>query len=94
MALVLHCDCAIISLEESDPTGIVRNVKSLPNGAPLIVLKMDSIKPHNLKHWNENLMLVSNIEVVESPKSRIPALVGFNRIPNKSNDRIRDLLSL
>ncbi|MGA3177318.1 MAG: hypothetical protein ABSE19_08210 [Candidatus Acidiferrum sp.] len=56
-----------------------------------VVFNADIHKSHHLKSWNQELMLVSDIHLVNGPDGEIPSLVGFYRVSNKVMDRAGNL---
>lgn len=91
MALVL--DCKVPVREKPDPAGLVHDVRSfLRNQVTFIVLKADTVESKKLQQWDEKLMLVSNVHIVESPEGVIPSRVGFYTVENEIVDRTGDLL--
>jgi len=83
MALVLDCDFPTISVFQSDAARFVHGVASPPNSSSFIVLKADVHNCHKLQSWDEKLMLVTDIHLVQGPDGVIPSLVGFYRIHNE-----------
>lgn len=58
----------------------------------IFVLKANAPDVHDLQDWNQELMFVPNIQVVQSPDRVIPSLVGFYLIQEKIMDFDLDLL--
>ena len=91
MALVLHCDCQVIGIEEPNTRGFVHYVSGFSNHTMLVILKAHVMKAHKLQNWDEHLMFVSIAQLVQSPNGCIPTLVGLDT-HHQLNDFNGDLL--
>ena len=58
-----------------------------PKGDVFIVLKKDLSEYHQIEHWDEQLMFVPDVQIVESAEQRIPSRVGFYNILQEATDR-------
>lgn len=58
----------------------------------LAILKANIVQDHKLKHWNEKLVFVDDVEIVQTPKKRVPELVGFYNFQNDPRDLRANLL--
>lgn len=60
----------------------------------VLVLKADTGELHYLENWNEQLVLVHDVHVVQSPQGPIPSLVGLydinDKIAQPDNARVVD----
>jgi hypothetical protein len=75
MALLLHCKLPI-----PFKFPLVRSIGKevfVDNEDLFVVLKADVRKPHHVEYWNEQLMLVPDIHIVQGPEGVIPSLVGL-----------------
>jgi hypothetical protein len=57
-----------------------------------IVLKADTLEHHKLEHWDQELMLIHDVQIVHSPEGKIPSLVGLYRVQDKGLNGRTDLL--
>lgn len=81
MALVLHCKIALpVELPVERRLG---NVVLVGDKDFFIVLKADVGKPHHIEQWDQQLMLVRDVHIVQGPEGIIPTLVGFYDIHDK-----------
>jgi hypothetical protein len=92
LALVLHCNIPVVLFPKPNPAGFVHDVRVNENKIVRVILKANTLKPHKLHHWNEKLMLVPDVHIVNSPEGVIPSLVGFYRIQDKVMNGLGDLL--
>jgi hypothetical protein len=58
----------------------------------LVVFKADAAKSHKLEHWNQELVLIPDIQVVQGPQGVIPSFVGLHDIKYDLRDLGIDLL--
>ena len=81
-ALILHCDIPVIG--QKDTTSSVQIVRdAVIYRSVLVCLKADIDKTHNLQHWNQELVLIPDVQVVHGPDGIIPSLVGFYGVQNE-----------
>lgn len=80
MALVLDCDFPVVGVSQSDAAGFVHEVSSISDRSAFLILKADINNPHKLQGWDEKLMLIADIHLVQGPDGVIPSRVGFYRI--------------
>jgi hypothetical protein len=93
-ALILHCE--ILSVEGIErkhafPTSI-GNKNGLIVDDAFVVLKANTVNESPLKHWNNELVFVPDIQIVQGPDGVIPSFVGLYRVEHKLVDKIGDLL--
>ncbi len=92
VALVLDCQLAFQMkrrgglVPERDAPVVDRHLHAF------LVLKKYSPENHTLQGWDDKLVLIHNVEIVESPEGGIPSLVGFYFIPNKITNSLSRLL--
>ncbi len=84
MALILDCDFPVIGICQSDSARLVHGVSTSANCSSCIVLKADIHNCHKLQSWDEKLMLVTDVHLVQGPKGVIPSRVGFYHIHNEA----------
>lgn len=82
LALVLNLDLSRLLQRQSERT--IKEVVGTVERHLLIVLKAKTVNPHKLQAWDERLMFVPDIEVVQSPNVRVPTLVGSNIVQKVS----------
>lgn len=92
MALIVHCEIPSVQMPESHAPRIVHENRINRNLDVFVIFKANTLYQHKLQHWNQKLMLIHDIEIVNSPEGIIPSLVGFYRIQNKSLNGRSDLL--
>jgi hypothetical protein len=91
MALILDVNVNVWG--QSDAAGVVHQVElPLINRKMFIVLKADTVESKKLEQWDEKLMLVPDVHIVESPEGVIPSRVGFYVVKDEIVDRTGDLL--
>jgi hypothetical protein len=78
MALILHCN--VPAPVEGPMVGVLGEVVIRSGEEFFVVLKADARERHNTEQWNEQLMLVSDVHVVQGPQGPIPSLVGLYNI--------------
>jgi len=83
MALILDCDFPTIGISQPDSARFLHSVATVTDRPTFIVLKADVYNCHKLQSWDEKLMLVTNVHLVQGPEGVIPSLVGFYRIHNE-----------
>jgi hypothetical protein len=83
MALILDCDFPVVCISQPDAARFIHSVASASNGSAFIVLKADVHDCHKLQGWDEKLMLVTDIHLVQGPEGVIPSRVGLYRIYNE-----------
>ena len=73
MAFILYCKVLPVKLFQLDCPGFVGNKDIFQRPFfSIFVLKADIGDVHDLQDWNKELMLVPNIQVLQSPKEVIP----------------------
>jgi hypothetical protein len=81
--------CFKFSISNAETVGIIRKVRQSVSqeNIPVLILKADVGEPHYLECWDEQLMLVRNIHIVEGPQGAIPSRVGLYYINNEISQR-------
>jgi hypothetical protein len=92
LALILDCDLPVVSIHKPDAAGFIHGVASPTDSPAFIVLKADIHNRHKLQRWDEKLMFVANVHLVQSPEGVIPSRVGFYGIDNKISEYRANLL--
>lgn len=92
MALILDVNVNVRG--QSETAGFVHEVELLTpvNRRMFIVLKADTVESKKLEQWNEKLVFIPDVQIVESPEGVIPSRVGFYVVENEIVDRTGDLL--
>jgi hypothetical protein len=87
MALVLRCEISL-------PAKFYVKARLFCKDRPLedkrvvfIVLKAKIGKPHHIEYWDEQLMLVEDVQFVQGPEGLIPSLVGLYMIQEQVNNQ-------
>lgn len=89
-ALILDCEFSrVFQRERMGGLGKKRSELDLH---AFIVLKAYSKEPHKLEHWDNELMLIHDVEFVKSPQGVIPSLVGLYDIVYETENRGTNLL--
>lgn len=92
-ALVLQCYFPSLCADKSYAPGTAGKVEALPiDGIVFIILKAYIVEFHRLKHWDDKLMFVQVIQVMQGPQVVIPSLVGFYGVQDVFTERFADLL--
>ena len=96
MALVLDCEIHSFSTFDIYGTGRIQNEKRgsafLSEGSVLLILKANPAYPHKLQHWNQKLVFIPDVQIVQSPDGMIPSLVGLHYVCNEIMNMDADLL--
>ena len=93
IALVIQCRLPTVNVAiEPDFARVIGKDSGMFNDDAFIILKADTRKPHYLESWNQELVFINDIQIVQGPEERIPSLVGFYRIQNKIMDCLSDSL--
>jgi len=91
-ALVLQFDFLSVGSRNGNSTRFISDVIGRSDHLPILILKANAKKPHKLQNWNDHLMLIQDVQLVQSPQGEIPSLVGFNCVQNEVGNRSSDLL--
>lgn len=92
VAFIVHCEFKSVQFFESKSTGIASETRPDWKEIIFVVLKANILKHHKLKHWDQELMLIDDVHIVHGPNGKIPSLVGFYRIQDKSLNGRANLL--
>lgn len=93
IALILDCQRTAVSVSQSNAAGVVAvNRGAVVDSSTFLVLKADVQEAHHLEHWNKQLVLVSDVQTVQSPEGVIPSLVGLYRSDYQAMNPFRNLL--
>lgn len=77
-ALILQCNFPSVRSGERNDAGFFGEVISPPDRIPAFIFKANIKETHKLQHFDEFLMLISDIHVVQGAEGGIPSRVGFN----------------
>ncbi len=94
VALILQCQHSSFGALQPKAMGFGKRESStwINSDIAFVVLKAQVAELHPLKDWDEKLMLVQIVQVIEEPEPVIPSLVGFYGIQNKIVEDRSDLL--
>jgi len=89
LALILQFDSSTIEFAHPNSTAFIHKEPTRPNSGAAIIFKAHVLDHHKLQRWDEQLVFVHDVQVVQSPEKCIPSLVGFNaqhQIDNRRSD--------
>lgn len=96
MAIILQCQCSPFSTVESESASVRCVEDSIPlNGMVFLIIKANLMEFHRLNHWDEKLMFVPVVQVMEKRDKEcpiIPSMVGSYTVQDKLTKRGSDLL--
>jgi hypothetical protein len=72
---------------DAEPVGVFGVVRPNRENVSVFVLKADISERHYLENWNEQLMLVRDVHIVQGPQGPIPNLVGSDDIDDEVPQR-------
>lgn len=92
MTLVFNCKIPF-QLNGKEARRAIGNKVTVPTKAYVLIIFDEKIPvgPH-CKNWDDELMLIQNVELVKCPDGIIPIRVGSDAIPNQIADIERNLL--
>src|SRR6478609_4490354 len=77
MALIVYCEIHSVQMSESLTPRIIHENRIKRNDGAFVILKANTLNQHKLQHWNQQLMLVPDVQVVSGPEGEITSLVGL-----------------
>jgi hypothetical protein len=81
IALLVYCKVSFPP--DPEPVGILRVVRPHRENISVLILKADVRELHYLEHWDEQLMLVRDVHIVQGPQGAVPSRVGFYDIDHE-----------
>ena len=92
--LFFHCDIEAMSTINNRNTGITEEEVAFQfwNRSMLFILKAYVSEHHKLEHWDKKLMLIRDIQIVQSPHGNVPSLVGLYNVENEVMNVASDAL--
>ena len=94
IALILHGKLSELPKVNSAASAgsLVNEEGATPDQIVFIVFKANIIEPHHLQHWNEKLVFVPDVQIVQGPQGKIPSLMGLYGLNNEIVDPSCDSL--
>ena len=92
MTLVFNCEIAFQPNGKEAGSAIGNKVTVLPKTYVFIIFDAKTPEGPHCKNWDNELMLIQDVEMVKCPDGIIPIPVGFYIIPNQIADFERGLL--
>jgi hypothetical protein len=87
MALILRCELSFPTKFDVEARFLSKDRLLVDKRIAFIVLKAKLGKPHHIEYWDQQLMFVEDVQIVQGPKGAIPSLVGLYDIQQEIDDQ-------
>ncbi|MGC2610794.1 MAG: hypothetical protein WA320_12015 [Candidatus Sulfotelmatobacter sp.] len=87
MALILRCELSFPTKFDVKARFLSEDRPFVDKRIAFIVLKAKVGKPHHIEYWEQQLMFVEDVQIVQGPNGAIPSLVGLYDIQEEIDNQ-------